>query len=71
MKKLIHENTLNIYTEDHELIDSIQDTSYVISPNEGMLLKNKKTGFTTDSVIGVGSKESINDYIEIEKGASK
>jgi len=67
MKTLIHENVLTIKTLDEEIKDIIRNTTYVIEPEDGKLLRNKITGFTTDSLIGVGSNDSLNNYEEIDK----
>ena len=70
MRLEIHEVISNILNEKRELIRSKTSESYVIYPEVGKILRNKKTGLTADTFIGVGSKDDLSLYEEIEKEAS-
>lgn len=67
MRLEIHEVISNILDENRKLIRTRTSESYIIYPDEGKLLKNKKTGLTTDTFIGIGSKENLSNYEEVEK----
>lgn len=66
MKIEIHENTLNIKTFDGDLIRTSNSTSYVIYPEIGKKLRNKKTGYITDSFVGVSTIDKINDFEDVD-----
>lgn len=66
MKIEVHENTLKIKTFEGDLIRTSDSVSYIIYPEVGKKLRNKKTGYTTDSYIGVSSIDKINNYEEVE-----
>lgn len=67
MRLEIHEVISNILNEKRELIRSRTSESYIIYPETGKMLRNKKTGFTVDTFIGVGSKDDLSLYEEVEK----
>lgn len=56
-------NTLN---EDRTIKTSSMIETYLISPAEGKVLKNIKTGEIIKSKICLNKKVKIADYIEIE-----
>jgi len=63
----IHETILNIYTEKEELIRTNTVRTYLLYPDEGKVLKNVLTGQIIEGYVGVSDKESIKNYIEIDK----
>lgn len=63
----IHETISNIMTKDKKLIDTTTSETYILYPEQGKVLRNKKTGQIIDSFVGVGSSGSISDYEEVEK----
>lgn len=69
MRLEIHEVISNILNEKRELIRSKTSESYIIYPEVGKILRNKKTGLAADTFIGVGSKDDLSLYEEIEKEA--
>jgi hypothetical protein len=56
-------NTLN---EDRTIKTSSTIETYLISPAEGKVLKNIKTGEIIKSKICLNKKVKIEDYIEVE-----
>lgn len=66
MRINIHENTLKIKEEDGTLIRTSNSESFIIYPAEGKRLRNKLTGYITNSYVGVSNKSEINDYEEID-----
>ncbi len=56
-------NTLN---EDRTIKTSSTIETYLISPAEGKVLKNIKTGELIKSKICLNKKVKIEDYIEVE-----
>lgn len=56
-------NTLN---EDRTIKTSSTVETYLVSPAEGKVLKNIKTGEILKSKICLNKKVKIEDYIEIE-----
>ena len=56
-------NTLN---EDRTIKTSSTIESYLISPAEGKVLKNIKTGEIIKSKICLNKKVKIEDYIEVD-----
>ena len=68
MRVEIHENVLTIKDAVSNKISRIVESkSYVLYPDTGKLLRNKKNNLTTDAFIGVGSKDDISNYEEIDK----
>ena len=67
MRLEIHEVISNILNEKRELIRSKTSESYIIYPEVGKILRNKNTGLTAYTFIGVGSKDDLSLYEEIEK----
>lgn len=67
MRLEIHEVISNILNEKRELIRTRTSESYIIYPDSDKVLRNKKTGLTVDTFIGIGSKETLSDYEEINK----
>lgn len=65
MRVEIHETTLRKYSENRELIDEKINETYVIYPAAGKMLRNKLTGVTTKSFIGLSSKSDILNYEEV------
>lgn len=57
----------NILNEDKTLKSSSLIETYLISPSEGKVLKNVKTGEIIKTKICLNKKIKINDYIEINK----
>lgn len=69
MRVEIHENTLKIKDEStNQIIRVVESKSYVLYPEQGKLLRNKNNGLTTDTFFGIGSKDNLSNYEEIEKG---
>jgi len=64
MKINIHENTLIIKEEDGTIISTRESQTYIIYPSEGKKLRDKLTGYITDSYIGVSDKSDIANYEE-------
>ena len=69
MRLEIHEVISNILNEKRELIRTKTSESYIIYPDAGKVLRNKKNNLTIDTFVGVGSKEDISNYEEIVKEA--
>lgn len=68
MRVEIHENVLTIRDANSNKISRIiESKSYVLYPDEGKLLRNKKTHLTTNAFIGVGSQDDVLNYEEITK----
>jgi len=67
MKVNIHQTISNVLDENREIISTITSETFVIYPEEGKLLRNKITGLTTDGFIAIGSKDSIDNYEEVDK----
>lgn len=67
MRVEIHEVISHIYDENKKLVKTKSSENYVIYPDEGKLLRNRHTGLTTDTFIGVGSKDNLSNYEEIDK----
>ena len=55
-------NTLN---EDRTIKTSSTIETYLISPAEGKVLKNIKTGQISRSLVSVSKKSKIEEYVEI------
>jgi len=66
MKVNKHETTTIITDEQGNILSNRVAVSYMIHPDEGKLLRNKETGYTTDSYIGVSSKADVDKYEEID-----
>lgn len=70
MRIEIHENTLVVKEmNSNKVLRTIKSESYILYPDAGKLLRNKKNNLTTDAFIGVGSKDDISNYEEIDKEA--
>lgn len=68
MRVEIHENTLKIKDgSTNQIIRTVESKSYVLYPEQGKLLRNKNNGLTTDTFFGIGSKDDLSNYEEVEK----
>lgn len=67
MKIYTRETISYTYDENKKLIDSRSREMYLLYPDEGKLIRNKLNGMTTDAYVGIGSKDDINNYEEIDK----
>lgn len=56
----------NVLNEDRTLKSSYTVESYLVTPAEGKVLKNIKTGEIINSKICLNKKVKIADYIEVE-----
>lgn len=65
MRKTIIQTITNILNEDGSLISSNTVEAYVLTPEEGYILKNVKTGEIITTKICLSKKIKINDYIEV------
>ena len=66
MKIYIHETILNVYDENHNIIDTSVANTYMLYPDKGKVLYNVLTGLITKDFVGVGREELIKNYIERE-----
>lgn len=67
MKIYTRTTTSNTFDEAGKLVDSRSRDMYLLYPDEGKLIRNKLNGMTTDAYVGIGSKDDINNYEEIDK----
>lgn len=56
----------NTLSEDRKLESSYTSECYTLQAEKGKILKNIRTGLTTNSVVCVNKKEKIENYIEID-----
>lgn len=66
MKTTIIQTITNILNEDRTIKSSTINESYVLTPEEGYVLKNIKTGEIVKTKICVTKKTKLNNYIEIK-----
>lgn len=66
MKISIIQTITNILNEDRSINTTSTRESYVLTPADGYILKNIKTGQTVKTKICLNKKIKINDYIEIK-----
>lgn len=65
MTKNIIQTITNILNENEELISTTTTQTYVLTPDEGYILKNVKTGLVVATKICVSQKSKLADYIEL------
>ena len=62
----IIETINNTYSEQRELIKSNTTENLMIYPENGYIIRNKKTGQLIDGYVVLGVVDSIDNYEEIE-----
>lgn len=65
MTKSIIQTITNILNEKEELISTTTTQTYVLTPDEGFMLKNIKTGLIVTTKICINQKSKVADYIEL------
>jgi hypothetical protein len=65
MKKNIIQTITNILNENEDLISTTTTQTYVLTPDEGYILKNVKTGVVVTTKICISQKSKLADYIEL------
>lgn len=66
MKISIIQTITNILNEDRSINATSTRETYVLTPADGYILKNIKTGQVVKTKICLNKKIKINDYIEIK-----
>ena len=67
MKITIIQTTTKTFDESRTLLTTYTNESYLITPDEGKLLRNKITGQIHSTGLCVNKERKINDYEEIVK----
>ena len=67
MKITIIQTTTKTFDESRTLLTTYTNEAYLITPDEGKLLRNKTTGQLYSTGLCVNKERKINDYEEIVK----
>ena len=67
MKITIIQTTTKTFDESRTLLTTYTNEAYLITPDEGKLLRNKATGQLYSTGLCVNKERKINDYEEIVK----
>lgn len=67
MRTNIHQAITNVLDENRSVIRTTTHETYVLYPDNGKKLKNKKTGFILEGYVCLRDNASIEDYEEVDE----